>query len=295
MKISGVVIALNLIGAGLFTATAAGAQQAPIDTARCDSIVAAARKDSVNVGLFVSVARIDGGALPATQADAVALSVGSAFIPPRPFRLTVFSGPVRARLLRALASDTTAELRPPTLTGVYRFSVTKTGTLTKMVIVRASLMPGFDSAAVVAIEGAATTRALTPPAGEDSMHAEVRFATDSVAGARRIVSAGFPRMPVVSAVPLRDNPAAIFPDDEKGDSASTGEAVLRFVVDRTGAPVPETVELVRGTSLSFVRSALTVLPKQMFAPATIRGCAVAQQIDYAFSFASPARVGAERH
>jgi len=119
------------------------------------------------------------------------------------------------------------------------------------------------------------------------MRVEVRLSTDSLAGARRLVAATFPRMPIVNAMPVRDNPAPVFPDDEKGDSTTTGEVVFRLVVDRDGAPVMETVELVRATSLSFVRAALAILPKHKFTPATIHGCAVSQRVDYPFTFASP--------
>jgi outer membrane biosynthesis protein TonB len=179
-----------------------------------------------------------------------------------------------------------AELQAPTVTGVYRF-FTKKGSVSGMQVVRASLMPGFDSAAIEAIQTAAATRALLPPAGEDSMRAEVRFSTDSSSGARRITSASFPRMPVVNAVPMRDNPQPVFPNEEKGDSTVTGEVVLRFVVDLDGRPAMETVELVRGSSLAFLKAALAVLPQQRFSPATIRGCSVSQRVEYPFTFAAP--------
>jgi TonB family protein len=88
-------------------------------------------------------------------------------------------------------------------------------------------------------------------------------------------------------VPQRDNPPPVFPEDEKADSVTTGEVVLRFVVDRSGLPDMATIELVRATSLSFARAAIVALPSQRFQPATIHGCAVAQAIDYSFSFVLP--------
>jgi outer membrane biosynthesis protein TonB len=179
------------------------------------------------------------------------------------------------------------ELQAPTVTGVYRFFATKRGSVSGMQVVRASLMPGFDSAAAAAIGTAAAFGALVPSTGEDSMRAEVRFSTDSSLGARRIISASLPRMRVVNAVPRRDNPPPVFPDEEKGDSTVTGEVIFRFVVDRDGSPAMETVELVRGTALSFVKTALAILPKQMFAPATIGGCAVSQRVELPFTFAAP--------
>ena len=270
----------------LSAAASAGAQTPSMTAAACDSIVAAARADAVETGLFASIGRIDGGTIAGDDAQKIARALGSTFIPPRPFRLTVFAGPVRTRILRARAADTVPELEAPTVTGVYRVSVTKSG-VRAMQVVRASLMPGFDSAAAQAIEAAATMHGLLPPAGEDSMRAEVRFSTDSSVGSSRITSASFPRMPVVNALPLRDNPSPVFPEDEKGDSTVTGEVVFRFVVDREGQPAMETVELVRGSSLSFIRAALAVLPRQRFTPATIRGCAVSQRVEYPFTFAAP--------
>jgi hypothetical protein len=263
------------------------AQQPAPTLAVCDSIVAAARVDSVEAGLFVSIARIDGGWLADADAQSIVRAIGSAFIAPRPFRMSVFAGPARTRLLRPRGGDTIPELQAPTVTGVYRVFATKRGSVSGMQVVRSSLMPGFDSAASEAIGTTASFGALVPKTGEDSMRAEVRFSTDSSLGARRIISASFPRMRVVSAVPLRDNPAPAFPDEEKGDSTLTGEVVFRFVVDRDGSPAMETVEVVRGTSLSFVKTALAVLPKQLFAPATIGGCAVSQRVEFPFTFVAP--------
>ncbi|HEX8945031.1 MAG TPA: energy transducer TonB [Gemmatimonadaceae bacterium] len=269
-------------------ASLAHAQRQPVDASRCDSIVAAARVDSVPVAVFLAVRRIDGAALPLAQAELIADYVRAAFVPPSPFRLTTFSGPARMRVLRPVMSDTTVDLRAPTVTGVYRFTATRQPGPIAPAIMRASLIPGFDSAAVVAIRGASGLRnVLVPPDDEDSMRVDVRISTDSSADARRMIAATFPRMPVIDAVPRRDNPPAAFPEDEKADSVTTGEVVLRFVVDRAGLPNMATIELVRATSLSFARAAIVALPSQRFQPATIHGCAVAQAIDYSFSFVLP--------
>ena len=103
----------------------AGQQPVVPDSTRCDSVVAAARVDSVDVGLFVSAMRSDAGELSPSQGHLISGVIGSGFIPPRPFRLTVFSGPARMRSMRLLSSDTAIALRAPTLTGVYRFLATK--------------------------------------------------------------------------------------------------------------------------------------------------------------------------
>jgi outer membrane biosynthesis protein TonB len=188
--------------------------------------------------------------------------------------------------LRAI-SDTIADLRTPTVTGIYRFWTTKVGDAKNLRIIRASLMPGFDSASLLAIKTAGESRVFVPPAAEDSMWLDVRVSSDSTLGARPFIAAKFPRMPVVDAVARSGNPTAPFPEDARRDSVPSGDIVLRFVVDRTGVPAMETVELVRGLSTSFLRSALEALPKQRFAPATIQGCPVAQEIEYAFNFINP--------
>jgi len=269
-------------------ASSAHAQRQPVDTSRCDSIVAAARVDSVPAAIFLAVRRIDGAALPVMQAQVIADYIRAAFLPPSPFRMTTFSGPARMRVLRPVASDTGVDLRAPMITGVYRFTATKRGAHITPTVVRTSLVPGFDSAAVAAIVDVGRFRdVLVPPENDDSMRVDVRMSTDSSADSRRMIAATFPRMRVADAVPKRDNPPPVFPEDEKADSVTTGEVVLRFVIDRSGLPDMATIELVRATSLSFARAAVMALPAQRFEPATIHGCAVAQAIDYSFSFVLP--------
>ena len=278
----------------MLLASAALAQQPP-DTSRCDSIVGAARVDSVEIGMFISVIRRDGDVLPLGQAGFLSATIVSTFIPPRPFRMTVFAGPPRMRSLRRMGADTVTELRAPTVTGVYRTLSTSDNGLQHIDIVRESLMPGFDSAATMAIRAVAADRELFLPPDDDSMRVDIRLSTDSTASARRFLSTRFPRMPVVDVSPARDNPPPAFPDDAKKAGFTAGEVVLRFVIDRTGRPVAGTVELIRATSESFLKSALNALSAQRFAPATIRGCPVAQVIDYPFTFLSPSGKATPRH
>ncbi len=281
---SGALVKAGIVG--LAWAAVAGAQE--LDGARCDSIVAAARVDSTPAGLFIFVRRID-GELPELQPNFISQRIQTMFVPPRPFRLTVFSGPARMRTLRPIGTDTTGELRAPIVVGVYRFtSVKGAGRLERARIVRASLMPGFDSAATAAIVEASIDREVfSPPEPDDSMTVDVWLSSDSIPRSHRIVGAQFPRMRVVDAVPLPDNPPAVFPDSAKAQGIVVAEVVMRFVVDRKGLPDPGTVELLRSTSYSFARAALAALPKQRFQPATIRGCPVAQTVDYSFTFVPP--------
>lgn len=264
------------------------AQDVRPDTGACDSIVAAARVDSAAGALYISIKRSDGGEIAPAQIEDMMTAIASHFAPPRPFRMSVFDGPARSRLLRAIG-DTAPTLRAPTLTGVYRFTSEMDGAVHDRGVLRRSLVAGLDSVMTAAIRDAAEVRSIFVAADDDdSMTVDVRVSTDSVAGARRMLSATFPRMPVRDAVPLATNPAPAFPAMLLKLGTTAGEVVLRFVVGRDGLPVDDTVELVRGTSAEFVRAAMAVYPHQVFRPATIRSCAVPQVVEYPFSFIAPA-------
>jgi hypothetical protein len=264
----------------------ASGQSAP-DSARCDSIVAASRVDSVATALFISVERREIG-LDSDDEVLMLNELGSRFVPPVPFRMSVFEGPELMNALRLRGGDTVPQPRPPTVTGTYRIAATPDGKLAGVRTIRESLVRGFDSAATRAIEASTSNPAFIPALDtSDSMYIDVRIASDSVSGARRLFSATFPRMPVVDVVPRLGNPAPAFPEDEQRDSVTSGEALVRFVVDHHGMPILSTVEDVRSSSISFLRAALAVLSAQRFIPASVRGCPVAQQVDYLFSFAVP--------
>jgi hypothetical protein len=217
----------------------------------------------------------------------IARGIGSAFVAPRPFRISVFSGGSQMRALRRLAPDTVGELRAPTMVGVYRFTTTRERLKRPVETLRTSLVPGLDSVMADAIGFALTFEDARAIPDGDSMRVDVRVSTDSTAGALRFVTADFPRMPVVDAVPQSDNPPAEFPESAKDDSISTGEVVLRFVVLPSGDIAAGTIEVARATGLDFLRSALRSLPTQHFRPATIHGCPVSQLVDYALSFVQP--------
>lgn len=261
---------------------------------RCDSVVAASKIDAVPVAIFVRTYRV-GGELQRGQSRFISETIASAFVAPRPFQLSVFSGAPQMRVLRRLATDSAAEPRAPTLTGVYRYTSTKDSLVGRIQTLRTSLVPGFDEAAAEAIGAAATVPDVrsTVPGDGDSMYVEVRFSTDSSTDSYRLATGDFPRMPIVDAVPRRDNPAAEFPASAKADSVTTGEVVLRFVVNQAGSVMPGTVEALRASGLDFLKAALNSLPAQHFAPANIRGCPVAQVVDYSFSFVLPAAADAK--
>ena len=274
--------AVVLVCGGLCSARQGRAQE-PTDTTRCDSIVAATRVDSAPAGLLISVTRMDGPDLSPQARDKILSTLVASFVPPKPFRLTVFAGGARMRALRPHDADR-ADARTPVVTGRYRVYSRRGGDSLRLALVRESLMPGFDEAAEEAVRSVRGTGAFAPPPGADSMIVDVRFSSDSSPGARRFVEAFFPRMPVVDALPALDNPPPDFPEDERADSVTAGEVVFQLVIDRSGSPAMQTVEVLRASSMSFLRAALRALPGQRFTSATIRGCRVAQQIEYPIVF-----------
>ena len=275
--------ALAASASALALAHAARAQAAD---ARCDSIIAAAAIDRVPSALYVSVRRVDGGVLDDAQADRMALNVGAGLVTPRPFRLNVFAGPSLMRGLRALTIDPAPVPRRPTLTGIYRAWFSRASRAAMPRVIRTAMMPGFDTAAVDAIVAAAQVPGVfAPPPDEDSMRVDIVFSTDSLPRSRRLASASFPRMPVVDAAPVADNPAPVLPPEIRNDTAAAiGPVLLRFVVTRDGYPAAGTVEVLRTPSVALLDAALRALESQRFSPATIRGCAVAQQVEYPFVF-----------
>jgi len=275
-----------LLVAGL--QVAAAQDTAHVGTNRCDSIVAAAHVDSVDVtiGARAFVMGGEGATLSAAQEEALIRAIVSAFAPPRPFRLSVFeSGLPAMRTLKT--TPTRTALRAPTVTGVYRFVLRGDRSVSDIVVSRVSLIPGFDSAVVGAIELTGRLKFL-PQLGDDvkQVRIELRLSTESMPRSYPVLIAKFPRMPVADAAANADNPPPEYPAAERADSVE-GDAVLRFIVDAWGRPVLNTVMLVRATSPGFVAAALAALPGQRFSPATIGGCSVAQIVEYPFSFLLP--------
>lgn len=288
---SGVWRRRMLLGAALVSAMPAAmiAQTASRDTSKCDSTVLAASIDSVKAALYVDAKRVDGD-ITREQLSAIATSVATVFTPPRPFRLSVFSGPAEMRALRRVSGAsgrTGVERRSPMVKGVYRFWSRRNG-IASPFIARASLTPGFDSSALAAVADAALLKEVVAPfAGEDSMMIEVSISTDSTPNGKRVVGLSLPVMPTTDAVASPSNKPAPLPEAAKGDTSVRGEVVLRFVVDQTGAPIGETLEVVRANGLGFLQSALAVLSEQRFTPATVRGCPIAQEVLYPFAFVVP--------
>lgn len=284
-------LVLVAIGATLVCGAARGAR-AQRDTAvrvdsastQCDSIVAAARVDSVPVTFWADVVTSN-GVLAGAQRQLLLFGFLDSLTLPQPFRLAVFaSGAPATRALRRIGSSE-PELRRPTVTGVYEFTTAPADSQRVRVvglhIMRPSLVPGLDSAVVRAL-------ATANIAADTGMRVQLRFTTEATPGGEPLVSSSFPRLPVVDAAPLSTNPVPEYPDSAAA-SGETDEVVLRFVVDRDGLPVTRTAEIVRAADPELLRAAVPLLPDLRFHPATVAGCPVAQVIDYPFSFVPPPR------
>ena len=250
----------------------------------CDSVIAAAKIDLVSSGIFLSVQELAGTA-PDAQLHRIVVNVANYVVPPRPFKLNVFMGPSLVRGLRAVGADT-ARARTVTVTGIYRVTVKGGDSVPQVVVVRRSLVDGFDSAAVHAIRAASSVSGVFAASTGSPLTVALGFSSDSLPGAQRLFSGDFPRMPVKDAVPRPDNPPAAYPRDST-TSAGPTSVMLRFVVGPDGMVEPGTVELGRVAPLPFIKAAFESLNRQRFAPATVNGCPVAQQVDYPFAFLPP--------
>ena len=179
------------------------------------------------------------------------------------------------------------ELRAPSVTGVYELVVFQDDSLPHMRVARASLIVGFDSAAMAALKTAGSARDIfLPPPGVDSMRVQVRFCCVFLVGLCCFVFVLFLWLFVFDAAPL-PMPPPDFPEAARAAGLGAGNVVLRFIVGRDGLPEPGTAEAVRATDMVFLRSALDHVSRQRFRPATIRGCPVAQVVDYSISFFAP--------
>jgi TonB family protein len=96
-------------------------------------------------------------------------------------------------------------------------------------------------------------------------------------------TASFPVVRLVDAKPTGVVPLPDYPEDER-DEGRDGEAVLRAVVDVTGAVDISTIEVQHATSPAFALSAARTLARYHFTPAHVGRCAVPQVVEIPFWF-----------
>ena len=98
-----------------------------------------------------------------------------------------------------------------------------------------------------------------------------------------VFAANFPRLRLVDAKPVGTLPLPQYPHDERDDGRD-GEALLRVVVDGSGAPVIPTMEVLHATSRAFGFEAAKTLARYHFAPAHVGACTVPQVVLLPFWF-----------
>ena len=259
----------------------------------CDSVLRAARVDSVAVTARAFLVRRDGEPLPPRARMLLLEAILGHFAAPKPLQVPVFTaGPVRLRMLRPgqLGGDSITS-REPLIYGVYDFSVLRNGGVSKVVTSVPSLSPDFDASVVAAIAASnadSITAVVRRALDTDTLRLELRITTgpdDSrfrVPGAQVFV-ATFPRVRLVDARARNGNPQAQYPLEER-DEGRDGEVVLRVVVNASGVAVIATLEVLHATSPEFALSAARALARYHFTPAHVGPCPVPQVVEVPFWF-----------
>ena len=284
---------LAVAAGSMLLARAGGAQSVGLPPEQCDSVLRAARHDSVAVTARAYLLRRDRGTLTSKARSLLVDAILSHFSAPKPLQLPVFSaGPVRMRMLRAehLAGDSIG-FRAPVLYGVYDFSLLRSGGTSKVTVAIPTLAPEFDSRVVEAILAsvADSTTGLVPRALDlDSLPLELRITTGPTDTRLRfrpttLFTAYFPRLPLVDAKPLATNKPAPYPDEER-DDGDDGEVALRVVVDANGMPLITTMEVLHTTSSAFALAAARALAEYRYTPAHVGACPVPQVVEVPFWF-----------
>jgi TonB family protein len=98
---------------------------------------------------------------------------------------------------------------------------------------------------------------------------------------------------------LRGNVPPVYPSLATVSNQS-GRAVIRFVIDENGLPIPRTISVVDSTETAYANAALEAVRRYRFAPAEIGGRPVRMWVDLPFDFrrvsgqsATEVRVGAD--
>ncbi|MEP6621457.1 MAG: TonB family protein [bacterium] len=86
-----------------------------------------------------------------------------------------------------------------------------------------------------------------------------------------------------SAVRSQESAAPAYPPDLVKNGVEGG-VFIRFVVDTTGRPDPESFQVVTATNPAFAQSVKDALPQMKFTPATVRGHHVRQAVEQNFQF-----------
>ena len=255
----------------------------------CDTVLRAARVDSVVTDVRAYLLRPDGEAIP-PNVRAELISIFRTYLDlPSPLQLPVFGpGPARLRMLRPERLD--APVRAPMLYGVYAVQLRRgLGPVVRIEI--PTLAPGVDSSIVRAIHGLATdsvSSRILKSMRRDAVDLQLRLTSGAPDGRLRVPSdhvftGTFPRVRMTDAYPNANNLAPEYPLLERVEG-SDGEVLVRVVIDAEGMPVISTAEVLHSTSPLFSLSALRSLATYGFTPARVGACPVLQAIEIPFWF-----------
>ena len=258
----------------------------------CDSVLRAARVDSLETQVRAYLLRTDGGPLPARARSELMPILLAHLVVPQPLQLPVFAaGPARLRMLRPerLEADEPAA-RAPVLYGVYNFRLRRGGRLDSLRVEVPSLTPGLDSAVLQAIRAGAADPAMIPVLTRmrgpidlqlrlTSGAADARLRTPS----QTIFTGTFPRVRLIDAEADPANLPAEYPLLERV-SGTDGEVLVRVVIDIDGRASMRTAEVLHATSPLFALAALQALGRYRFTPARVGECAVPQVLEIPFWF-----------
>jgi len=273
--------------------SAAPAQSVRVADTRCDSVLRAARVDSVEVAARAYLVRRDGELLPPRVRQLLLESFLAHFAPPKPLQLPVFGpGPATLRMLRPEHLGDSASQRAPVLYGVYDFSFLRSGVVSRVITTVPSLAPGFDANVLAALNALAAQDSMpaivTRALDVDAVALELRITTGPEDSRFRVppegvFTAAFPRLTMVDAKRRADEPLPEYPEDERDDGGD-GEALLRVVIDVSGVAIIPTMEVVHATSPSFALAAARTLARYHFTPAHVGECPVPQVMEVPFWF-----------
>ncbi len=259
----------------------------------CRVAIETAAIDSMPTTVRAYVQRTDGGVLSRDVADLLLQEFARVLRVPRPLHVHVLApGPASLQALKP-ERDSTA-LRELLLDGVYDFTLLADGSAQDIRIRLTTLSPDIDSAVVSALQALSDDHALpmlVGPDAENSVPLRLRMTSGPgrAARARVLFISRVPRVRATDAAPVGDNPTPRYPENERTANVN-GFVLAQFVVGANGRVQPGTIDVVQATSRAFMEAALDVIEKLRFMPATVAGCAVAQQVRYPVRF--DAKLGA---
>lgn len=277
----------------LLASAARLAAQPAAGVAACDSVLRAARADSIVISARAYLTRRDGELLPPRARLLLAQALLARLEPPKPLRLPVFGhGPAELRMLRreTLGGDS-IRIREPVVYGTYTFTIRRNGSVDSVATRTPTMVPGFDERVIEAIRSAGADSAMAVVGhalDQDSLVIDLRVTTGSEDTRLRVpavtlFTATFPRVRLVDAKPLPPVPLPQYPEDER-DEGRDGDVLLRIVVDGSGAPLISTLEVLHATSSSFALAAAKTMARYHFAPAHVGACTVPQVVLLPFWF-----------